>query len=180
MCKNSYSSSFWCYTYSANLPSFILTSLINRHAHLLIYFTIFINHPCLTYFYLCFYFFLYVSIYPPHFDFSLNSKHYDFAIVTPESGINIPLRLLIFVTFFQGLWSFSYSSSISIRYKWSYAYSFCQILQGLRLFKGVCLFFLPNSPGATFIQGGTFIPDSRVIKKLTNAFLVRFWLHEHQ
>ena len=28
--------------------------------------------------------------------------------------------------------------------------------------KGICLLFLPNVPGATFIQGGTFIPDSRV------------------
>ena len=27
---------------------------------------------------------------------------------------------------------------------------------------GLRLFFLPNFPGATFIQGGTFIPDSRV------------------
>ena len=26
------------------------------------------------------------------------------------------------------------------------------------------LFFLPNFPGATFIQGATFIPDSRVVK----------------
>ena len=34
--------------------------------------------------------------------------------------------------------------------------------RGLRLFKGLCLLFLPNVPGATFIQGGTFIPDSRV------------------
>ena len=33
---------------------------------------------------------------------------------------------------------------------------------GLRLFKGLCLLFLPNVPGATFIQGGTFIPESRV------------------
>ena len=30
----------------------------------------------------------------------------------------------------------------------------------LRLFKGLCLLFLPNVPGATFIQGGTFILDS--------------------
>ena len=37
--------------------------------------------------------------------------------------------------------------------------------RGLRLFKGLCLLFLPNVPGATFIQGGTFIPDSRVPKK---------------
>ena len=34
--------------------------------------------------------------------------------------------------------------------------------RGLRLFKGLCLLFLPNVPGAIFIQGGTFIPDSRV------------------
>ena len=27
---------------------------------------------------------------------------------------------------------------------------------------GLRLFFLPNFPEATFIQGGTFIPDSRV------------------
>ena len=32
----------------------------------------------------------------------------------------------------------------------------------LRLFKGLCLLFLPNVPWAMFIQGGTFIPDSRV------------------
>ena len=35
---------------------------------------------------------------------------------------------------------------------------------GLCLFKGLCLLFLPNVPGAMFIQGGTFIPDSRVTK----------------
>ena len=35
--------------------------------------------------------------------------------------------------------------------------------RGLRLFKGLCLLFLPNVPGAMFIQGGTFIPDSRVL-----------------
>ena len=28
---------------------------------------------------------------------------------------------------------------------------------------GLRLFFLPNFPGAMFIQGGTFIPDSRVL-----------------
>ena len=33
---------------------------------------------------------------------------------------------------------------------------------------GLRLFFLPNFPGATFIQGATFIPDSRVsIKEVT-------------
>ena len=30
---------------------------------------------------------------------------------------------------------------------------------------GLCLFFLPNFPAATFIQGSMFIPDSRVFKK---------------
>ena len=35
--------------------------------------------------------------------------------------------------------------------------------RGLRLFKGLSLFFLPNVPGAMFIQGGTFILDSRVL-----------------
>ena len=41
-------------------------------------------------------------------------------------------------------------------YSRDYVYCFCQMLQGLRLL------FLPNVPGATFIQGGTFIPESRV------------------
>ena len=40
--------------------------------------------------------------------------------------------------------------------------------RGLRLFKGLCLLFLTNIPGAMFIQGGTFIPDSRVLKKAPN------------
>ena len=35
--------------------------------------------------------------------------------------------------------------------------------RGLRLFKGLCLLFLPNVPGAMFIQGGTFIPETRVL-----------------
>ena len=47
-------------------------------------------------------------------------------------------------------------------------------------FKGLCLvflpnvpgamfIFLPNVPGATFIQGGTFIPESRVKHELKMA-----------
>ena len=31
---------------------------------------------------------------------------------------------------------------------------------------GLRLFFLPNFPGAMFIQGGMFIPDSRVVRLL--------------
>ena len=34
---------------------------------------------------------------------------------------------------------------------------------------GLRLFFLPNFPGATFIQGATFIPDSRVMNKQTKS-----------
>ena len=53
--------------------------------------------------------------------------------------------LINFLTFFQGLRLYSglhraYFCSISIRYKWSYTYSFCQIFQGLCLFKGLRLF----------------------------------------
>ena len=38
----------------------------------------------------------------------------------------------------------------------------CYFKRGLHLFKGLCLLFLPNVPGATLIKGGTFIPESRV------------------
>ena len=37
---------------------------------------------------------------------------------------------------------------------------------------GLSLFFLPNFPGAKFIQGATFIPDSRVG--------ITFLLHNHK
>ena len=58
--------------------------------------------------------------------------------------------LINFLTFFHRLRPYSglhraYFSNISIRYEW-----------GLRLF------FLPNLPGAMFIQEATLIPDSRV------------------
>ena len=35
------------------------------------------------------------------------------------------------------------------------------MLWGMSILRAT-LTFLPNVPGATFIQGGTFIPDSRV------------------
>ena len=64
---------------------------------------------------------------------------------TLDSRINVPLRLLYFLSFFSGLQPYSglhraYLSSIGMRYEWGYACSFCQIFQGLRLFKGVRLF----------------------------------------
>jgi hypothetical protein len=63
---------------------------------------------------------------------------------TPVWNKHTP-KLIIFSIFFQGLRPYSglhraYLSSISLRYKWGYAYSFCQIFQGPRLFKGVHLF----------------------------------------
>ena len=33
---------------------------------------------------------------------------------------------------------------------------------GVCFFKGLCLLFFPNVPVATFIQGATLIPESRV------------------
>ena len=53
--------------------------------------------------------------------------------------------LINFLTFFQGLRRYSglhraHFSSISIWYKWGYAYFFCQIFQGLLLFKGLRLY----------------------------------------
>ena len=69
--------------------------------------------------------------------------------LTLEVRINVPLWLLYFQTFFQGLRPYSglhraYLSNMIIRYKWGYAYSFCRIFQGLCLLKGVCLFFIPE------------------------------------
>ena len=107
---------------------------------------------------------------------------------TLESGINIRVRLLIFEVFSRGY----------ILIKGGYVYwfwflkNFLRILhflflwlcikesnyllfkRGLRLFKGLCLLFLPNVPGAMFIQGGTFIPDSRVNHRL--HFLRNKWI----
>ena len=41
---------------------------------------------------------------------------------------------------------------------------------------GLRLFFLPNFPGATFIQGGTFIPDSRVNNQVGMLGDMFLWL----
>ena len=41
---------------------------------------------------------------------------------------------------------------------------------------GLRLFFLTNFPGATFIQGATFIPDSRV-KDLDKIDYLSFMFH---
>ena len=44
---------------------------------------------------------------------------------------------------------------------------------------GLRLLFLPNFPGATFIQGGTFIPDSRVVRFIAEtvfSYLLKFYL----
>ena len=65
-------------------------------------------------------------------------------IFTLESGINVPLRLLIFRIYSRGYnlitglkrLKFYYISLHILR---GYVYSFCQILQRLRLFKGLRL-----------------------------------------
>ena len=52
-----------------------------------------------------------------------------------------------------------------------------QFKRGLRLLKGVvCLLFLSNVPGAMFIQGCTFIPDSRVMELILWPVLAN-WNH---
>ena len=45
---------------------------------------------------------------------------------------------------------------------------FCNLMKWDFFFKGLCLLFFPNIPGATFIQRATLIPESRVdwFKKL--------------
>ena len=40
---------------------------------------------------------------------------------------------------------------------------FCYLMKWDMFFKGLCLLFLPNVPGATFIPLATFIPESRVV-----------------
>ena len=42
---------------------------------------------------------------------------------------------------------------------------------GVCLFNGLHLLFLPNVPGATFIQGATSIPDLRVVITPLKVFL---------
>ena len=77
----------------------------------------------------------------------------DLGCSTLESRINVPLRLLFF-----GIFSRSYGlipDSIVIIYV-------VDVLVKYKVSMGLRLFFLTNFPGATFIQGATFIPDSRV------------------
>ena len=64
-------------------------------------------------------------------------------VPTIESGINTGLRLLKSVM----------HKKIKISVIWWGEGMFIQ---------GLCLLFLPNVPGATFIPGATSIPDSRV------------------
>ena len=56
-----------------------------------------------------------------------------------------------FLTFFQGLQPYSGLHRANLSNISTY-----------KVLMGLLLFFLPNFPGAMFIQGATFIPDSRV------------------
>ena len=98
-------------------------------------------------------------------------------VITLESGINIQVRLLIFEVFSRGYvfikggyvyWFWFLKNLLRILnflFIWLCIKESNHLLfkRGLRLFKGLCLLFFPNVPGAMFIQGGTFIPDSRVM-----------------
>ena len=82
---------------------------------------------------------------------------------TLESGINLPLCLFHFQFFSRGYilvnrFVFYY---ISLHILVGYVYSLCQFLQGLRLF--IEDYFSPRG----FIQGDTFIPESRVHKHIS-------------
>ena len=50
------------------------------------------------------------------------------------------------------------------------------LLHKFALFKGLCLLFLSNFPEATFIQGATFIPDSRVWMGPNSICHYDFWM----
>ena len=97
-------------------------------------------------------------------------------LCTLESGINIRGRLLTSEVFSRGYVLIKGTTFINYGFLKNFLrlfnflffwlctkypnYLLCK--RGLRLFKGLCLLFLTNVPGAMFIQGGTFIPDSRV------------------
>ena len=97
-------------------------------------------------------------------------------MITLESGINIRVRLLISEVFSRGYVLIKGATFIDFWFKknflrifnflflWIFIKESNYLLfkRGLRLFKGLCLLFLPNVPRAMLIQGGTFIPDSRV------------------
>ena len=103
---------------------------------------------------------------------------------TLESGISIRVRLLISEVFSRGYILIKGATFIDFWFKKHFLriFNFLFLLlcikesnhllfkRGLRLFKGLCLLFLPNVPGAMFIQGDTFIPDSRVFSKMMPNF----------
>ena len=75
---------------------------------------------------------------------------------TLDSGINIGVRLSIFGFFSTGYVLIKDSNPS----KKSKILLFDKV--GYFFFKGPCLLFFPNVPGAMFIQGATLIPESRV------------------
>ena len=103
--------------------------------------------------------------------------NFEFVSHTLESEINIQVRLLIFEVFSRSYvlikggyvyWFLIFKNFLQIfnfLFLWLCIKESNHLLfkRGLRLFKGLLLLFLPNFPGATFIQGATFIPDSRVL-----------------
>jgi hypothetical protein len=94
--------------------------------------------------------------------------------ITLESGINIQVRLLFLRSFLGATSLLKSATFIDFLFKKKFLRIFFLWLcikesnyllfkRGLRLFKRLCLLFFPNVPEAMFIQGGKFIPDSRVV-----------------
>ena len=75
---------------------------------------------------------------------------------TLESGKNLLLCLLIFGIFSRG---YGLITDLDLNFLHKFAH-----------FKGLRLFFLSNFPEATFIQGATSIPESRVLYKIKIVF----------
>mgnify|MGYP001477140763 CR=1 FL=1 len=103
--------------------------------------------------------------------------------ITLDYGINVGVRLLIFELFSSGY--VLIKGGTFIKFSIFYLLNIflllfflqlckknqiiCYFKRGLHLFKGLCLLFLPNVPGATLIQGATFI----VFAKCSRATLIQ-------
>ena len=88
---------------------------------------------------------------------------------TLDSGINIGVHLLFFGFFSRGYLLTKESNPLKkVQNSVIWWSRIC-------FFKGLCLLFYPNGPGATFIQGATLIPESREPKYVPKSItLLKF------
>ena len=103
--------------------------------------------------------------------------------LTLESGINVGVRLIILGLFSRGYVLIRGATFINFWIFYSFLFIFFTffpfamyknfklpvILWGLCLFKGLCLLFLPNVPGATFIPDWQFIVHNLTHRKLYSS-----------